>query len=1193
MSKGSRQSLVELEEGEGTVGDEEFPLGLGCALDLFREKDEVVGILKSLPDIYVDKSAAETLYEKYQRILDRYQEQPHLLDKHIEEMIEILISQVRIGSSLKYLSLKFLRQIFKVRGPKEVVKRMPHEIADLVPVLIYLESENLDDPNTWESGYVLVMWLSILVINPFNLKLLDGQQEEDNQNRDSSIAARLMNVCKKCLVLNNNIGSAAPFLVAKFLTRPDMQQIYMSDFIDWTCKNIQEKTAFGIRVGSFASLSAIFKHAKRQEILHYSEKVLKAVISSEYEKCDTVLRKAGTKLVQRIGMVFLRTKIAPWRYQRGSRSLLMNLQGNKALSQKDVEKCDTQVNGDDESVNYQEVSQYSDSIEAILDKLLESLKDKDTIVRWSAAKGIGRVTNRLPKDYADEVVENLLQSFSPRESNGAWHGGCLALAELSRRGLLLPERLESVIPVINKAMVYDEIRGNFSVGSHVRDAACYVLWAFARAFEPKVVEPYVHDIATSLIVVMLFDREINCRRAASAAFQENVGRQGNFPHGIDIVTVADYFSIGNRQNAFTTISLDIGKFKVYTIPMIDHLIALKFNHFDGSVRELAAEALGKLGQFEPDYMLTEILPKLIPLCYDLDTFTSNGALYSVGQIILKLFKINKLELTEKTLDEIRGIAHKVIERKFRGSTKGNELIRQGLCFLIMCMARAKLPLHKDDEFLTITYKFLLENIPNVDRKTKTLATDCLRHYFLEFYFKNPSRQSSISGILEQFASQLKTASMPTRQGFAFALGNFPLEILRENFQLVMEALVSCASVQTQPNTLVWAESRREAVLAINNILSDGPFTLEDDWDKGIPVQLISHKLLYECLLVGMDDYTTDKRGDIGSWVREASMLCIETLTTKLTECSPANPDQFLDSTVVTKFMGLIAKQAVEKIDNLRVRAGKIFSNLLHHQNPIIEQVPQRSQIVQIFPAEFVASANWRSTSQTFPRFVELLKFEEYTYPILSGFVVSGGSLSDRVMKDANGAVKNYIHASGAMGDAEIIRISEILLQIFRDNLKVERVTLPLMKFVTQLLQSNVLSPLLTSHVPFGVKLIDLVKSEVVNTTRIEKIIAAIDLLCELIQGPPDVVKNSLRRLMVYLCHGYPRIRSITAQKLYESIITYADDTLDVLPENLEEVMSLLSETRWDQEISTLKPHRNRICDLLDVPKPNLLKPSSS
>lgn len=57
MSKGSRQSLVELENMDEAFPEEEFPLGLGCALDLFREKDEVVEILQSLPEIYSDKIA--------------------------------------------------------------------------------------------------------------------------------------------------------------------------------------------------------------------------------------------------------------------------------------------------------------------------------------------------------------------------------------------------------------------------------------------------------------------------------------------------------------------------------------------------------------------------------------------------------------------------------------------------------------------------------------------------------------------------------------------------------------------------------------------------------------------------------------------------------------------------------------------------------------------------------------------------------------------------------------------------------------------------------------------------------------------------------------------------------------------------------------------------------------------------------
>lgn len=152
-------------------------------------------------------------------------------------------------------------------------------------------------------------------------------------------------------------------------------------------------------------------------------------------------------------MIFI-VQTAPWRYQRGSRSLLHNLKGATTLS--DTAGI-TLNNCEAIEKNYDEVEQFSSAIESVLDKLLESLKDKDTIVRWSAAKGLGRVTNRLPKEFADEVVEGILQNFSPREGNAAWHGGCLALAELARRGLLLPERISTVIPLIKKAMVYDEV----------------------------------------------------------------------------------------------------------------------------------------------------------------------------------------------------------------------------------------------------------------------------------------------------------------------------------------------------------------------------------------------------------------------------------------------------------------------------------------------------------------------------------------------------------------------------------------------------------------------------------------------------------------------------------------------------------------------------------------------------------------
>jgi hypothetical protein len=58
------------------------------------------------------------------------------------------------------------------------------------------------------------------------------------------------------------------------------------------------------------------------------------------------------------------------------------------------------------------------------------LKDRDTIVSWSAAKGIGRITSRLPLSMAEDVLLSVLDMFAFVEEEAAWHGGCLALAEL-------------------------------------------------------------------------------------------------------------------------------------------------------------------------------------------------------------------------------------------------------------------------------------------------------------------------------------------------------------------------------------------------------------------------------------------------------------------------------------------------------------------------------------------------------------------------------------------------------------------------------------------------------------------------------------------------------------------------------------------------------------------------------------------
>ncbi len=135
--------------------------------------------------------------------------------------------------------------------------------------------------------------------------------------------------------------------------------------------------------------------------------------------CDTaIIRKFFIKITQRIGLTFFKEKIAKWRYQRGSRVLAQSIV-NKNPTQAFVaaENNDNADEDDEEEVPAE--------IEDIIEQLMLGLKDRDTIVRWSAAKGVGRITNRLSRDMAEDILNSVLELFQFMEDDSAWHGGYL------------------------------------------------------------------------------------------------------------------------------------------------------------------------------------------------------------------------------------------------------------------------------------------------------------------------------------------------------------------------------------------------------------------------------------------------------------------------------------------------------------------------------------------------------------------------------------------------------------------------------------------------------------------------------------------------------------------------------------------------------------------------------------------------
>lgn len=86
--------------------------------------------------------------------------------------------------------------------------------------------------------------------------------------------------------------------------------------------------------------------------------------------------------------------------------------------------------------------------------------------------------------------------------------------------------------------------------------------------------------------------------------------------------------------------------------------------------------------------------------------------------------------------------------------------------------------------------------------------------------------------------------------------------------------------------------------------------------------------------------------------------------------------------------------------------------------------------------------------------------------------------------------------------------------------------------------------------------------------------------------------NSLTTLCRFLGHRFIYIRKSTASKLYEALMLYGEESNFVESERMDQAMTLLLETSWDQDLQILIPIRKQICDFLGVPEPKLRTPAS-
>ncbi|PAV17192.1 TBCD [Pyrrhoderma noxium] len=785
-----------------------------------------------------DKLEAEQLRQLIQ-ILDEYQEQPYLLDPHLEALITPIVNTLRIHAREYALShstesfssarinrlSEMLYTFVKVRGYKTVVRFFPHEVADLTVASTYMTLDGpVKDADNWQLRYLILLWLSLVCKLPFDLAQFDSEDT-------ASIAETLEKIGKSELDKSGVERDGAALMLSRLYMRKDTCTL-LPAFLEFFENQIHASSTVFLCIGSLKVLAEIVKSAPLETIeslLPRIRNLVKETMLSTTLSRDTIIRKLCTKCISRIATRMLPPTIR----NRGRNRKTLILTNNEELSEShEEEDIDVPV-----------------EIEETFEELFELVQDKDTTVRWSSAKGLARISERLPDGFVEQILDNILGFFetysggglSPTELSPAaehpWHGACLALAEMARRDLITDSRFSDVLMWMSKALFFDVRKGSFSVGSNVRDATAYVLWSLARTQGKYALESHAHDLAKRLVTVSVFDREIHVRRAASAAFQEHVGRMGLFPHGIAIIGIADFYSVSIRRNAFLKAAPQIASYKEYTEATLKHLTEVTLRHWDVSMRSLGAQSLKKVCELNLEEHGPQTLGRLSVLLRSVDTTDVHGALLALGELA-ESFCDSKNEKLKPERQKAFALLNVVPPSM--SSSQRNHLITEAMCCLI---ANALSPLESS----------------SLDQSSQTpywkkVIDQGLRH-------KNSSVQEAAAQAmlsLNTLITELKHSSPITQQSLARVLGCLDYSSHNNGLGSALNCLLDVVTPKSS-SFFRDVEARRNAYLSLGQLVKNVSLSL----DKYITPKEMSS--VFDALYVGLEDYTVNERGDVGVW----------------------------------------------------------------------------------------------------------------------------------------------------------------------------------------------------------------------------------------------------------------------------------------------------------------------------------------
>ena len=570
----------------------------------------------------------------------------------------------------------------------------------------------------WEESFIMLLWLSHLLLAPFDLSSMSSNSA-GTQLRGSllnidlptalpPIAKRLVRISTYHLSLPSKAREAAGSLLIRLAVRTDMRRIGLQGLlIDWALSSVRAESNAAIPtsiysfIGILSFLAGFIVSAENDVLKPLLSQIWNSVQHARSDQSPFVAGKNSSA---------------------SARKLVIKIERALAVAGMKIDSSAPDVSGP---------SLGEGAMEDIIDHLLTALEDKDTPVRLAASKALSVIAIELEPDMVEQIIdmidERLYEDTLWKNAQAGtlvpgkyelnleavsalrWHGLILALSQLIFRGSMPPKSvLGRVIFSLTIGLRFEQRSslGN-SVGTSVRDAACFGLWALARRYstaEIKACKPTRRDdhdgdpsstlqisahrphsaaddtsleptesaesmlqvLANELVVAATLDAAGNIRRGASAALQEMIGRHPEeIKFGIDIVQVVDYHGVALRSRAMTEISINVSKIdSTYWQSILRGLLDWRgVRSGDVECRRNAAHAIGLLAHSRGLEMVASTISALrrrLHACEISKVEERHGLLLALSEVVSRWADVdvsNKPHLSVTTEGELVELWH--------------------------------------------------------------------------------------------------------------------------------------------------------------------------------------------------------------------------------------------------------------------------------------------------------------------------------------------------------------------------------------------------------------------------------------------------------------------------------------------------------------------------------------------------------